>query len=172
MSRSRVPAEVFAIGQYIQEELDARGWTTSNLVEASGLFADEVERLMIQLHGITTEQAEALGRAFGTSARFWYRLGLVYEQHKSPFARLQDHGSWFAGPIEITTSEVRDIAFVIGQKAAEINEPLRPLDPNDPNAVICIDCRMHGTWQHVPHKRDCPYRVARRLVGLEQDGAE
>jgi len=161
-------AEVFTVGSYIQEELDARGWALEDLAEASGLPVEEFQLLLIQRHGITREQADALGRAFGMNPEFWYRISLVCEQMKRPFARMQDHGPWFAGPIEITVAESRDIAYVIGCKAAEINEPLRPLDPNDPKSVICIDCRMHGTWQHVPHTRDCPYRVARRLVGLER----
>ena len=70
--------------------------------------------------------------------------------------------------IEMTAEEAEQIAYVIDLKANRINnEPLRPLDPNDRESVICIDCRMHGTWQHVPHTKDCPYRVARRLLGLE-----
>ncbi len=77
MSRSRVPAERFAIGEYIQDELDALGWTHEDLATASGLPAYEVKMLLIQRHGITVEQSEALGRAFGTSAKLWYGLGLL-----------------------------------------------------------------------------------------------
>ena len=82
MSRSRVPAEGFAIGEYIRDELDARGWTHEDLATASGLPACGVEMLLIQLHGLTVEQSEALGRAFGTSAKLWYGLGLIYDMEQ------------------------------------------------------------------------------------------
>ena len=76
-------AEVFPPGEFIQDELDARGWTQEDLATILGRPLPRVNEIIKAKTGITPKTAAALGEAFGTSAQFWlnlesrYRLSLV-----------------------------------------------------------------------------------------------
>jgi plasmid maintenance system antidote protein VapI len=77
------PAEVFHVGEYIQDELDARGWTTRDCAEHMGQ-PDLVDRNTFALDMLILvpdpriilcdEQANCLACAFGTSAEIWKNL--------------------------------------------------------------------------------------------------
>jgi HTH-type transcriptional regulator/antitoxin HigA len=88
----RKPAEVFPPGEFIKEELDARGWMQEDLAEILGRPTRLVNELIAGKRGITPETAKGLGEAFGTSAPFWmnlesaYRLSLNVSEHE-PVAR-------------------------------------------------------------------------------------
>jgi HTH-type transcriptional regulator/antitoxin HigA len=75
---TRRPAEVFPPGDYIREELEARGWTQSDLARIIGRTQPGVNDLINGRRGITPETALALSAAFGTSAEFWMNLETVY----------------------------------------------------------------------------------------------
>ncbi len=80
---TRTPAETFPPGQFLQEELDARGWTIADLAQRMGgdqavdHFAVE---LMIECQPFDKEllmgrkMAEGLARALGTSVEYWENL--------------------------------------------------------------------------------------------------
>ena len=74
-------AGTFSPGEFIKEELEARSWTRSYLAEIMGCPAWEVYDLIAGRKGITPEVAKALGKAFGTSADIWMRLGANYRPH-------------------------------------------------------------------------------------------
>lgn len=44
MSNERKPAEIFPVGTYIAEELEARGWSTADSTRAAALAAMEGKR--------------------------------------------------------------------------------------------------------------------------------
>lgn len=75
---SRKPAEVFPPGDYIREELDARGWTQSDLAKIIGRTQPAVNEMITWKRGITPESALALAAAFGTSPEFWMNLETIY----------------------------------------------------------------------------------------------
>jgi HTH-type transcriptional regulator/antitoxin HigA len=79
----RIPAEVFPPGEFIQEEIEARGWSLTDLAALMAYPTNLVCELISGEREITPETAEALGKAFHTGAQFWmnlersYRLSLV-----------------------------------------------------------------------------------------------
>lgn len=83
---SFVPAEVFPPGEFIREELDARGWTQADLADIMHRPLPTINQLVAGKKAITAETALGLSEAFGTSADFWlnlesaYRLSLVKDE--------------------------------------------------------------------------------------------
>lgn len=74
----RTLAEVFAPGEFIKEELEARGWTQDDLGEILGRPTRLVNELISGKRGITPETAKGLGEAFGTSPQLWMNLESSY----------------------------------------------------------------------------------------------
>ena len=77
-----VPAEVFPPGDFVQEELEARGWTQSDLADILGRDAMLVTGIVNAKRRITPETARGLADAFGTSAEFWLNLEAAYQLSK------------------------------------------------------------------------------------------
>ena len=80
---ARTPAQVFPPGDFIREEMEARGWTQAELSEVMGRPRRLVNELLSGRKAITAETAHDLGEAFGTGPEIWmslesaYRLSLV-----------------------------------------------------------------------------------------------
>jgi len=74
-----VSVEPFHPGEYIADELEARGWTQDDLAEVLGCNRHTVMRLLNHKSGITADMAVALSKAFGTSAEMWMNLQSSYE---------------------------------------------------------------------------------------------
>jgi HTH-type transcriptional regulator/antitoxin HigA len=76
-------AETFPPGDFIRDELDARGWTQADLAAIMGRPLRSLNEIIAAKKTITPETAVGLGNAFGTSAEIWmnlesaYRLSLV-----------------------------------------------------------------------------------------------
>jgi len=75
---NRIAAEVFAPGEFISEELEARGWSQVELADVLGRPAKLVSELIAGKRAITPETAKGLGAAFGTGAEFWMNLERDY----------------------------------------------------------------------------------------------
>lgn len=79
----RIPAEVFTPGEFIRDELEARGWSQTHLAAILGCSLHLVNEILSGQRAITPEMARGLGEAFGTDPQFWlnlesaYRLSLV-----------------------------------------------------------------------------------------------
>ena len=71
--------EAFAPGDYIREELEARGWSQLDLAEILGRPAQAVNEIIAGKRSITPDTAKALGEAFGTSAQVWMNLDSAYQ---------------------------------------------------------------------------------------------
>lgn len=76
--RKRIPAEVFPPGEFLREELEARGWTQADLAAITGLSLRLVNEIMTAKRSMTPETARALGEAMGTSADVWMNLESAY----------------------------------------------------------------------------------------------
>src|SRR5688572_28069450 len=78
-----VQKAVTSPGEYIRKELEARGWTQSDLSQILRRPLPTVNRILQGKHAILPEMAVALGVAFGNGAEVWmqreaaYRLSLV-----------------------------------------------------------------------------------------------
>lgn len=73
---------LFAPGEYIRDELKARGWTQDTLAHILDRPLKSVNQIITGTKAITAQTAQELAAAFGTSAELWmnlesaYRLGL------------------------------------------------------------------------------------------------
>jgi HTH-type transcriptional regulator / antitoxin HigA len=79
---NRTVAEVFAPGEFIKEELEARGWAQVELAEILGRPAQVVNEIIAGKRAITPETAHGLAAAFGTSAQVWMNLEGAYQLWK------------------------------------------------------------------------------------------
>ena len=80
---SRRPAEVFPPGDFIAEELEARGWTQGDLARILGRPLQAVNAIIRGKKAITPETALGLGAAFGTSAEVWLNMETSYRLHQA-----------------------------------------------------------------------------------------
>jgi len=81
----RPVAQVFPPGDFIREELEARGWTQGQLARIIGRPVQAVNAIVNGKKEITPGTAIALGAAFGTSAMFWLNLETTYRlAHAEP----------------------------------------------------------------------------------------
>ncbi|MDZ7727431.1 MAG: HigA family addiction module antitoxin [Dehalococcoidia bacterium] len=74
----RTPAEVFPPGEYIQDELDARGLTVDDLAGQLEESADAIRDLIAGRRAVTPALAQALATTFGTSPDVWLNLEARY----------------------------------------------------------------------------------------------
>jgi HTH-type transcriptional regulator / antitoxin HigA len=79
---ARIPAEVFAPGEFLKEELEAREWTQRELADILERPARLISELIAGKRAITPETARGLGAAFGTSAEYWMNLESQYQLSK------------------------------------------------------------------------------------------
>src|SRR5215471_17933702 len=78
----RIPAEVFPPGEFLRDELDARGWTQTEFAEIIGRPHRLVNELISGKRGVTPETARELAAALGTSAELWMNLESSYRLSK------------------------------------------------------------------------------------------
>lgn len=82
MIEERRPAEVFSPGEFIREELEARGWTQTDLADILGRPFQLVNDLIAGKRAITPETAKGLGDAFGTGAALWLNMESAYQLNR------------------------------------------------------------------------------------------
>lgn len=81
---NRTSAEVFPPGEFIRDELDARGWTQADLAKIMSRPMTTINQIITGKKAVTPQTAQELGAAFGTSAHQWmnlessYRLSLAH----------------------------------------------------------------------------------------------
>ena len=83
-------AEVFPVGEYLSDELEARGWTQADFAEILGRPAQLVSEIIAGKKEITRESAAQIGEALGTSAQYWLSLQDIYflwHQRRDPRAQ-------------------------------------------------------------------------------------
>lgn len=74
-----VPAQPFPPGEYLQDEMEARGWTIDDLAEVTGISKRQIINILKGKSGISPESATAFAEAFGQSAQTWMNLQAAYE---------------------------------------------------------------------------------------------
>lgn len=75
----RRSAEVFMPGEFIKEELEARGWSQIELAEIIGRQPTVVTDLISGKRAINPDIAVELADAFGTTAQYWMNLESAYQ---------------------------------------------------------------------------------------------
>ena len=76
---ARPPAEVFPPGELLAEELEARGWTQTDLADILGRPHRLVNEIIAGKRRITPETAMGLAAALGTTAALWLNLESAYQ---------------------------------------------------------------------------------------------
>ena len=84
MSKVFKAAEVFSPGEFLRDELEARGWTQKDLDKVIGRPLQVVNEIVNGKKRITAETAKAIGLAFGTSPELWLNLEASYELANTP----------------------------------------------------------------------------------------
>lgn len=80
-TRQRI-AEAFPPGDFLKEELEARGWNQADLAEIIDRSPRLVNEIASGSRGISIDTAEALAEAFNTSAAYWLNLQQAYDLWK------------------------------------------------------------------------------------------
>lgn len=80
----RMPAEVFPPGEFLDDELTARGWTQTEFAEIIGRPTRVVNEVIAGRRRITPETARDIAAALGTSAEVWMNLESAYQLSKVP----------------------------------------------------------------------------------------
>lgn len=89
-------------GEFIQDELEALGWTQSDLARALGVSRDRISEIVRGERSITADTALRLARWLNTSPEMWLRLQEMYDLRKVEEA----HGAEIAAqvtPLELAT---------------------------------------------------------------------
>ncbi|MGA7238219.1 MAG: HigA family addiction module antitoxin [Bryobacteraceae bacterium] len=119
--------EAFAPGEYIREEIEARGWTQLDLAEILGRPPQAISEIVTGKRSITPDMAQALGDAFGTSAQLWLNLESAYQLSRisekgdsvsrkaklyeiAPLKDMQRRG-WITGSASIDALEAQVLNF-------------------------------------------------------------
>ncbi len=74
MAEQLKPAEVFSPGEYLNDELGARGWTQHEFAELTGLSPKLLKEIIEGKSPIGPPTAVAIGAALGTGANVWVNL--------------------------------------------------------------------------------------------------
>lgn len=80
---ARKPAEVFPPGEYIKDELDARGLSQAEFAEILGRPARVVSEIINAKRAISPETAKEIAAAFGSTPELWMNLESVYRLSKT-----------------------------------------------------------------------------------------
>lgn len=78
-SKPTTPAEVFPPGEFLREELEARGWTQSEFASILGRPVPTVNLILSGKKAITPDTAKEIAEALGTSADLWLNLQTAYD---------------------------------------------------------------------------------------------
>ena len=79
---ARIPAEIFPPGEFLRDELEARGWTQVEFAEIIGKDTRLISEVIGGKRSVTPETAIALGEALGTGPEFWMNLESQYQLSK------------------------------------------------------------------------------------------
>jgi HTH-type transcriptional regulator/antitoxin HigA len=76
---TNITSEAFPPGEYLKDELEARGWTQTEFAGIIGRPTRVVNEIIAGKRGITPDTANELAAALGTSAQLWLNLESSYQ---------------------------------------------------------------------------------------------
>jgi HTH-type transcriptional regulator / antitoxin HigA len=79
----RIPAEVFSPGEFLNDELESRGWTQSEFAEIVRRPTKAINEIIMGKKGVTIDTARELAAALGTSPQYWLNLQTAYDLWKT-----------------------------------------------------------------------------------------
>ncbi len=84
---ARIPAEVFPPGEFLKDELDARGWTQVEFAEIIGKDTRLIHEVINGKRSVTPETAIIFADALGTTPELWMNLESQYQLSKVRFTQ-------------------------------------------------------------------------------------
>ena len=72
-------SDPFHPGEFIKQELEARGWKQVDLIQITGLSARAINELIAGKRRITANTAQQLADAFGSQPEEWLKLQNMYD---------------------------------------------------------------------------------------------
>jgi HTH-type transcriptional regulator/antitoxin HigA len=75
----RKVAEAFPPGEFIKDELEARGWTQQDLAEITGRQSSVISGLINGKRAVSSDIASDLAAAFGTTAQLWMNIETAHQ---------------------------------------------------------------------------------------------
>ena len=85
-SQKLKPAEVFPPGEYLRDELEARGWTQKQFARIISRPLQTVNGIINGKVAVTAQTAKEFAAAFGTTADLWMNLQSSYALFIEPDA--------------------------------------------------------------------------------------
>lgn len=82
MARLFKPAKVFHPGEYLRDELQARGWSQATFAKIIGRPLQTVNQIINGRKSLTAQTAAEIATAFGTSPQTWMNLQATYDLAK------------------------------------------------------------------------------------------
>lgn len=73
------PATAFPAGEYLRDEIEARGWTISEFAEIMGRPVQAISEILNGHKQITPATASEIAHATGTDAATWLNLQSIYD---------------------------------------------------------------------------------------------
>jgi HTH-type transcriptional regulator/antitoxin HigA len=77
--KNPIAAEIFPPGEFLRDELEARGWTQADLAKILGCPQHLISEIIDGKHAITAEIAWGLRDAFGVDPQLWLNLERAYQ---------------------------------------------------------------------------------------------
>ena len=78
VTQKKAPAQVLPPGEFIREELEARGWTQRDFAQILGRPLQNLNGIINGKTAITAATAKQIALAFGTSPELWLNLETAY----------------------------------------------------------------------------------------------
>jgi HTH-type transcriptional regulator / antitoxin HigA len=76
--------QILPPGEFIREELEARGWTQATFAHILGRPLQAINQIINGKKAITAQTAKEIAAAFGTSAEVWMNLEVAWQLHSAP----------------------------------------------------------------------------------------
>lgn len=84
MAKLPKPAEIFPPGEFLRDELQARGWTQGEFARILSRPLQMVNQIINGRKRITVETAKEISLALGTSPELWLNLENAYRLSITP----------------------------------------------------------------------------------------
>ena len=84
MPKTFKPAQVFHPGEYLRDELAARGWTQGDLAKVIHRPLSAVNEIINGRKRMTAETSKAIGLALDTGPELWVNLQMAYDLFHTP----------------------------------------------------------------------------------------
>ena len=152
-----VPAEAFPAGEFLKDEIDARGWTQEEFARIIGKAPGLVSDIVNAKREISPELAIRFSAALGTSAQFWLNLDTAYRLYE--LSRTDPAPARIAR--EAKLRENYPVRELIKRNWIKDSEDAEVLEDECSASIAARACRLHGRLR-------MPRAKQGRLIHLRQ----